>query len=115
MQSVLSRAVGFFRKDTPVEEFLEGVVTVLNGGSAVGRGLREPALAALSEQERAVLTMSARRHSLSAIAAALGISKDAVRALLDGAYRRLGLHGREQAIRWSTKMGLTEVEPATRD
>jgi len=115
MAAVLSRAVGFFRKDTPVEEFLEGVGTALRGGSAVGRDLLEPALAALSEREKTALTLSARRHSMPSIAATMGISKDAVREALDGAYRKVGLNGRLQAIRWCTKMGLTQPELAIRD
>jgi len=105
---VLSPAAGLFRKDTPVEEFLEGIAEVLRGGHAVGRTMLQPVLDRLTPPERKVVFLVGRRQSDRAIAASLGLSQESVRDHLAQACRKLGLQSRAEAGRWAVKVGLAQ-------
>lgn len=120
--ALLSGAAGFFTKDTPVDEFLEGVTAVLNGHYAVGRNLvqqtltrigtrREPEetreLAVLSPAERAILGLIGQAQPVRSIAATRGISEKTVRNHLASIYRKLDLRNRTEAVLLAARVGLT--------
>jgi DNA-binding NarL/FixJ family response regulator len=116
-------ARGFFTKDTAVEEFLEGVKTVLNGHDVVGGNLVHQKLAKLgqtsggetprrveqlSPTEREILALIGQAHSVRSIAASRGITRKTVRNHLGTIYRKLSLGNRTEAILWAARMGARE-------
>jgi len=120
--ALLSGAAGFFTKDTPVEEFLEGVSAVLNGHYAVGRNLVQQTLArlgarreveesrelaVLSPAERAILGLIGQAQPVRTIAATRGISEKTVRNHLASIYRKLDLRNRTEAVLLAARVGLT--------
>jgi DNA-binding NarL/FixJ family response regulator len=120
LASLQSGAMGFFTKDTPVEEFLEGVEAVLNGQYVVGRNLVHQTLAKLngrrdndprdgvarlSPSERAILALIGQAQSVRSIAVAQGITQKTVRNHLASIYRKLALRNRAEAILWVARMG----------
>lgn len=121
-----SGATGFFTKDAPVEEFLEGVDAVSRGQYTLGRNLVQPVLARLTDRgapdhhhslpllsraEQEILRMLGQAHSIATIAATRGISKKTVRNHVAHIYRKLGLRSRTEVVLWAAKMGL--VQPQT--
>lgn len=112
LNAMLSSVCGFFRKDTPAEEFMEGIDAVLGGQPTVGQSVRDYVWTGFSALQREILQLLARRQAAAAIAAQLGLSKDEARHGLASVYRRLGVQSRPQAIRWLTKAGLT-ASPAS--
>jgi DNA-binding NarL/FixJ family response regulator len=111
---------GLFTKDSPLEEFLVGVQTVLSGHRAVGSNLmglvltrlsdtgspaRRPA-SHLSPTELDILTMIGEAKSIPVIAAARGISHKTVRNHLANIYRKLELRSRTEAMLCAARMGL---------
>lgn len=120
LASLQSGAMGFFTKDTPVEEFLEGVEAVLNGQYVVGRNLVHQTLAKLngrqdddprhgearlSPSERAILALIGQAQSVRSIAEAQGITPKTVRNHLASIYRKLALRNRAEAVLWVARMG----------
>jgi DNA-binding NarL/FixJ family response regulator len=120
--ALLSGAAGFFTKDTPVDEFLEGVTAVLNGHYAVGRNLVQQTLArlgarrdveesrelaVLSPAERAILGLIGQAQPVRTIAATRGISEKTVRNHLASIYRKLDLRNRTEAVLLAARVGLT--------
>jgi DNA-binding NarL/FixJ family response regulator len=116
-------AVGFFTKDTPVDEFLEGISEVHKGHFTVGRALLQQTMARLAGQvdatpraelkrlsptERAILELIAQAESIRTIAQRRGISEKTVRNHLASIYRKIGVRNRSQAILWAARMGLTQ-------
>ena len=112
---------GLFTKDSRLDEFLVGVRTVLSGHRAVGSNLmglvlarmndtsaqaRRPA-GQLSPTEIEILTLIGQAQSISAIAAARGISHKTVRNHLANIYRKLDLRSRTEAMLCAARMGLT--------
>jgi DNA-binding NarL/FixJ family response regulator len=122
--SLLCGATGFFTKDTPVEEFVEGVQAVLKGYYTLGRNLLHLALAKLGSQaenrprpvsqlsptEYGILTLIGQAQSVRSIASARGISQKTVRNHLGNIYRKLQLRNRSEAILWAVRNGLTPQE-----
>jgi DNA-binding NarL/FixJ family response regulator len=118
--SLMSGATGFFTKDTPIDEFFEGVEAVIKGHYAVGRNLLQSALARLagepgaaprtaaqlSPAEHDILVMIGQAQSVRTIAEVRGISHKTVRNHLANIYRKLGLRSRTEAILWAAEMGL---------
>jgi DNA-binding NarL/FixJ family response regulator len=117
-----SRAMGFFTKDTPVNEFLDGVQAILAGHYAIGRNLAQTAMSRLAEHgnpanrevatnlsstERSILAMIGQAQSIATIAGARGISQKTVRNHLSSIYRKLQLHSRTEAMLWASRMGVT--------
>jgi DNA-binding NarL/FixJ family response regulator len=112
---------GLFTKDSPLEEFLVGVQTVLSGHRAVGSNLMGLVLARLSDSgsparrpashlsptELDILTMIGEAKSIPVIAAARGISHKTVRNHLANIYRKLELRSRTEAMLCAARMGLT--------
>jgi DNA-binding NarL/FixJ family response regulator len=115
-----SGAAGFFRKDTSVEEFVEGVLEVLQGHYVVGRNLVERVLVSLgtreadnrprtdrlSNAERIILGLLGQAYSVRSIAAARGISQKTVRNHIASVYRKLEVRNRTEAILWAVRTGL---------
>jgi DNA-binding NarL/FixJ family response regulator len=121
-----SGATGFFTKDAPVEEFLEGVEAVSRGQYTLGRTLVQPVLAkltdrgaierpdslpSLSPSEQEILKMLGQAQSIATIATTRGISKKTVRNHIAHIYRKLGLRSRTEVVLWAARMGL--VQPQT--
>ena len=122
LASERSGAVGFFTKDTPVQEFLEGVEAVLSGQYAVSRNLvqkvlkararlgdddRPPGINRLSQAERGILSLIGQAYSVRSIAAVQGVSQKTVRNHLASVYRKLHLHNRAEAVLWAARMSVT--------
>jgi DNA-binding NarL/FixJ family response regulator len=119
LASLQSGAVGFFTKDTPVEEFLEGVKAVLDGQYVVGRNLVHQTLAKLngrqgddsqpgarlSPSERAILALIGQAHSVRSIAVKQGITQKTVRNHLASIYRKLAFRSRAEAVLWVARAG----------
>lgn len=117
-----SGAAGFFRKDTGVEEFMEGICEVLKGHSVVGKNLVEkvlntlgsketesrPRVERLSEAERSILVLLGEAQSVRSIAAARGVSQKTVRNHIANVYRKLELRNRTEAILWALRAGLAQ-------
>ena len=117
-----SGASGFFRKDTGVEEFIEGICEVLKGHSVVGHNLVERVLAKLgskesdsrprverlSQAERSILGLLGEAQSVRSIAQARGISQKTVRNHIANVYRKLELRNRTEAILWALRAGLVQ-------
>ena len=116
-----SGAAGFFTKDTPVEEFLEGVNAVHNGHFTVGRHLLRQALARLAGQgtaarpdevkrlspsELGILSMVGQAQPIRTIAEQRGISQKTVRNHLASIYRKIGVCNRTEAVLWTARTGL---------
>jgi DNA-binding NarL/FixJ family response regulator len=121
MAALRSGAIGFFTKDTGVQEFLDGVETALKGQYVVGRNLLQRVLskldsgqdeapqgiARLSPAEHRILAMIGQAQSIQSIAATQGISQKTVRNHLASVYRKLQLRNRTEAILWAARMGVT--------
>ena len=118
-------AAGFFTKDTPVAEFLEGVAAVVSGHFTVGRGLLRQVLAMMSGDaevppktelkrlttaELGILRMVGRAESVKKIAQQRGISQKTVRNHLASIYRKLAVRNRTEAMLWAARMGLAQPE-----
>jgi len=116
-------ATGFFTKDTAVEEFLEGVKTVLNGQDVVGGNLLHQTLGKLgqvpgkeaprrieqlSPTEHEILALIGQAYSVRSIAASRGITRKTVRNHLGTIYRKLSLGNRSEAILWAARMGICQ-------
>lgn len=121
-QALHSPAAGLFTKDVSVDEFLVGVQAVLGGHRAIGAALMGRVLDRLANQaksqarrsandlsqtEREILVMIGRAESIADIAAGRRISPKTVRNHLAKIYRKLGLHGRTEAMLWAARTGLT--------
>jgi DNA-binding NarL/FixJ family response regulator len=96
-----AEGVGYLLKDrvTDVDRFVEAVVRVAEGGSALdpevvahmlGRRRREDPLAELTPREREVLALMAEGYSNSAIAAELVVTDRAVEKHVTGIFAKLG-------------------------
>jgi DNA-binding NarL/FixJ family response regulator len=96
-----AEGVGYLLKDrvTDVDRFVEAVVRVAEGGSALdpevvahmlGRRRREDPLAELTPREREVLALMAEGYSNSAIAAKLVVTDRAVEKHVTGIFAKLG-------------------------
>jgi len=103
MELVGERAegVGYLLKDriTDVDRFIEAVVRVAQGGSALdpevvshllGRRRREDPLAELTPREREVLALMAEGYSNSAIAAKLVVTERGVEKHVTNIFSKLG-------------------------
>src|ERR1700732_4665050 len=125
VDALTTGAAGFFTKDTPAAEFLEGVQAVHEGHFTVGRqllqqtmarlaGQPEPAgrdeLKRLSPTELIILTLVAHAEPIRAIAQRRGISQKTVRNHLASIYRKIGVRNRPQAILWAARKGLTQAD-----
>src|ERR1700694_4190 len=123
VDALASGAVGFFTKDTPVEEFLQGISEVHKGHLTVGRALLQQTMARLAGQvdntpraelkrlsptERAILELVAQAEPIRSIAQRRGISEKTVRNHLASIYRKIGVRNRSEAILWAARMGLTQ-------
>jgi DNA-binding NarL/FixJ family response regulator len=124
VDALASGAVGFFTKDTPVEEFLHGVSEVHKGQFTVSRQLLRQTMARLAGQleppspraelkrlsptERTILELVAQAESIRSIAQRRGISEKTVRNHLASIYRKIGVRNRSEAILWAARMGLTQ-------
>jgi DNA-binding NarL/FixJ family response regulator len=130
LNALQSGAAGFFTKDTPVAEFLEGVTAVIKGHFTVGRGLLRQVLAMMSGDghaqpktellrltpaERSILTMVGEAASVKTIAQHRGISPKTVRNHLASIYRKLSVRNRTEAILWARRMGLTDSARVAQD
>jgi DNA-binding NarL/FixJ family response regulator len=93
--------VGYLLKDrvTDVDRFVEAVVRVADGGSALdpevvshmlGRRRREDPLAALTPREREVLALMAEGYSNAAIAAELVVTERAIEKHVTSIFSKLG-------------------------
>jgi DNA-binding NarL/FixJ family response regulator len=93
--------VGYLLKDrvTDVDRFVDAVVRVAEGGSALdpevvahmlGRRRREDPLSDLTPREREVLALMAEGHSNAAIAARLVVTERAVEKHVTGIFAKLG-------------------------
>jgi DNA-binding NarL/FixJ family response regulator len=125
VDALTTGAAGFFTKDTPVAEFLEGVQAVQEGHFTVGRHLLHQTMARLAGQpeptprdelkrlsptELAILTLVGQAESIRTIAQRRGISQKTVRNHLASIYRKIGVRNRPQAILWAARKGLTQAE-----
>ena len=125
VDALTTGAAGFFTKDTPVAEFLEGVQAVYEGHFTVGRQLLRQTMARLAGQpeppvrddlnrlsptELAILTLVAQAASIRTIAERRTISQKTVRNHLASIYRKIGVRNRPQAILWAARKGLTQAE-----
>lgn len=125
VDALTTGAAGFFTKDTPVAEFLEGVQAVQEGHFTVGRHLLQQTMARLAGQpeptprdelkrlsptELAILTLVGQAESIRTIAERRGISQKTVRNHLASIYRKIGVRNRPQAILWAARKGLTQAE-----
>ena len=130
LSAIHSGATGFFTKDCPPNEFIEGIQAVLAGHFVVERSLVDPALTAvvgkgltdierspssLSASERGILAMVGQAQSIASIALERGISQKTVRNQLSNAYRKLGIRNRTEAILWAVRLGLVDADVAGRD
>ncbi|WP_316248208.1 response regulator transcription factor [Streptomyces sp. TRM49041] len=97
-----SRGVGYLLKDrvADVREFVDAVVRVANGGTALdpevvaqllGRSRRQDVLAGLTPREREVLGLMAEGRTNSAIARELVVSDGAVEKHVSNIFLKLGL------------------------
>jgi DNA-binding NarL/FixJ family response regulator len=120
-----SGARGFFTKEGPLDEFLEGVQAVLAGHFVVGRSLAQRLLTtimrqgapgwprplnSLSASERAILVMVGRAQSIANIATARGVSRKTVRNHLSSIYRKLGVSNRTEAVLCAARLGLVNAD-----
>jgi DNA-binding NarL/FixJ family response regulator len=125
VDALTTGAAGFFTKDTPVAEFLEGVQAVHEGHFTVGRQLLRQTMARLAGQpelaerdelkrlsptELIILTLVAHAEPIRAIAQRRGISQKTVRNHLASIYRKIGVRNRPQAILWAARKGLTQAD-----
>ena len=124
LSSLFCGAAGFFLKQTPTGEFIEGVQAVMQGRFVVARSLHEAALTELtgaggrayssvgqlSPAERSILALIGQAHSVRSIAASRGITEKTVRNHLARVYLKLRLHSRTEAVLWAARAGLTTVE-----
>lgn len=122
--ALLSGAAGFFMKESPPEEFVAGVATVLQGQCVIGGGLLERAvtmlanrgngpnhdrLSPLSPAEFSILALLAQAQSIRSIAEARGISPKTVRNHLAIVYRKLKVRNRAEAMLWAARMGMVAL------
>jgi DNA-binding NarL/FixJ family response regulator len=125
VDALTTGAVGFFTKDTPVAEFLEGVQAVRDGHFTVARQLLRQTMARLAGQpepsardevkrlsptELAILILVGQAESIRTISQRRGISPKTVRNHLASIYRKIGVRNRPQAILWAARKGLTQPE-----
>jgi DNA-binding NarL/FixJ family response regulator len=125
VDALTTGAAGFFTKDTPVAEFLEGVQAVHDGHFTVGRQLLRQTMARLAGQpepsardevkrlsptELAILILVGQAESIRTIAQRRSISPKTVRNHLASIYRKIGVRNRPQAILWAARKGLTQPE-----
>jgi DNA-binding NarL/FixJ family response regulator len=121
LAALQSGAAGFFTKEGPVDEFVAGVGTVLQGQFVVGSALlgrvlsrlagkspQDPDLLnQLSPAEHSILGMIAEARSIRSIAEARGLSPKTVRNHLARVYDKLHVRNRAEAMLWAVRMGLT--------
>jgi DNA-binding NarL/FixJ family response regulator len=121
VDALSSGVSGLFTKNTSYEEFLGGVLAVLEGHSVIGSRLQGTALARLtgrverddpaphqlSPAELHILNLVGRAQSVSSIADARGISQKTVRNHLASIYRKLEVRSRTEAMLCAARMGLT--------
>lgn len=60
----------------------------------------------LTNREQAVLELLSRRYSNSEIAARMNVGSETVKTHLQAIYRKLGVHGRREAVRAAEDSGL---------
>ena len=114
-----SPAAGFFTKDSPVEDFLFGVQTVLTGHRAVSEAvmkrltanldLAQPVpddpFAKLSPSEMQILRSVGEGETVANIAAGRGIATKTVRNHLASIYQKLEVRSRTEAILFVARAG----------
>jgi len=130
LSAVRSGAYGFFTKDCPPDEFLEGIQAVLAGHLVVARRLVYGALTALegkhlasverpsnslSTSERGILIMVSHAQSIASIAIERGITRKTVRNHLSNIYKKLGVRNRTEAILCAARLGLVKADGADRE
>lgn len=97
-----TRGIGYLLKDrvADVREFVEAVVRVASGGTALdpevvaqllGRSRKQDVLAGLTPREREVLTLMAEGRTNAAIARRLVVSDGAVEKHVSSIFQKLGL------------------------
>jgi DNA-binding NarL/FixJ family response regulator len=129
LAAVHSGATGFFTKECPPDEFVEGVRAVLAGHFVIARSLIRPGLgalvmrdgpgpprplSALSVSERGILAMVGEAQSIAGISVARGISRKTVRNHLSNIYRKLGVRNRTEAILCAARLGLINTDRPNR-
>jgi DNA-binding NarL/FixJ family response regulator len=124
LASLQSGANGFFVKDGPVEEFVAGVGTVLDGqsvlaGALLGRVLSElaghggaarDASGQLSPTEYDILAQLGQAESVRSIAETRGVSPKTIRNHLSRIYQKLHVRNRAEAMLWAVRIGLTDPD-----
>jgi DNA-binding NarL/FixJ family response regulator len=130
ISAIHSGATGFFTKECPSDEFLEGVRAVLAGHFVVAQSLTRRALGvvitrdvlstghslgSLSASERGILAMVGEAQSIATIAVARGISPKTVRNHLSNIYRKLGARNRTEAILCAARLGLVNADAPSRN
>lgn len=123
--AIRSGAAGFFTKECPSDEFLEGVRMILAGHFVVDRSLVRRGLQAvmieggshlrrpidsLSASERTILVMVGQAQSIATISVARGISRKTVRNHLSNIYRKLGVRNRTEAVLCAARLGLVNAD-----
>jgi DNA-binding NarL/FixJ family response regulator len=121
--ALLSGAQGFFMKESPAEEFVAGVTTVLLGQCVIGSSLLQRALSLLANRgqdkqgrlgqlspaELGILALLGETQTVRGIAQARGISPKTVRNHLATVYRKLKVRNRAEATLWAARMGVVRL------
>lgn len=110
-ESICAGAVGYLLKETPPAELLEAIRDVCHGAAPMSASIarrvvvsfRRGQTSPLSSRETEVLEYLCEGENYRAIAQALGISGDTVRAHIKNIYEKLQVHSRAEVVKKAIK------------
>lgn len=123
LQCIQAGATGYLLKDSHGFDIVQQIRLLCNGGSpispAIARRLLSrlggrdndheeatPMRGSLSQQEQAVLTLSAKGYNYEEMAGLMGVSRHTVATYVKRIYHKLQVHSKTEAVYEARKLGL---------
>jgi len=123
LRCIQAGATGYLLKDAREIDIVQQIRLLCSGGSpispAIARRLltrlggrdcaqaeADPMPRSLSQQERSVLTMSAKGYNYEEMAGLMGLSRHTVATYVKRIYRKLQVHSKTEAVYEARKLGL---------